>query len=105
MDDSFQEVPCLQSGGRHYHSCTKTADGKIAVVGGCPRIDGLSKCSGDYDDYFVELELFDPLTLSWSYGTPLDKGMMGASLVADGDDLLLLGGSTMYGLKDTIYRL
>ena len=44
----------------HYHSCAKTSDGQVAVVGGFPRIDGLSKCEGEYDDYFVELEFFDP---------------------------------------------
>ena len=80
---------------------------KIVLCGGVyyGSLDWLSDCFGDYSDYFVELEFFDPLTLSWSYGAPLEKGMMGSSLVADGEDLLLLGGSTMYGLQDTIYRL
>ena len=54
-DETFQEVPCLQSGGRRHHSCTRTADDRIAV--------------------------------------------------ADGDDLLLLGGCTAKGLQDTVYRL
>ena len=85
----------------HYHSCAKTSDGQVAVVGGFPRIDGLSKCDGEYDDYFVELEFFDTSTASWSYGPPLEQGIMGSSLVADGEDLLLLGGLTMDGLVDT----
>merc|ERR1719431_1642942 len=104
-EETFTEIPCLQSGGRHYHSCARTQDGRVAVVGGCPRIDGLSKCSGDFEDYFVELEFFDPTSLTWSYGPRLEKGVLGASLVADGEDLLLLGGMTMEGLVDTIYRL
>ena len=103
-DETFQEVPCLQSGGRRHHSCTRTADGRVAVAGGChPTLP--YGCTDKPDTYTAELEYYDPATNSWSYGTPLDQPVVGASLVADGDDLLLLGGCTAKGLQDTVYRL
>ena len=104
-DESYQEVACLQSGERIFHSCTKTADGRVAVVGGCLKHEGNFACAEGVDDFFVDLEYFDPLTASWSYGPPLDKGVMGSALVSDGDDLLLLGGLTLDGLVDTMYRM
>ena len=82
-DETFQEVPCLQSGGRRHHSCTRTADGRVAVAGGChPTLP--YGCTDKPDTYTAELEYYDPATNSRSYGTPLYQPVVGASLVADG---------------------
>ena len=100
-DETFQEVVCLQNRPRQSHSCARTADGRVAVVGGY--VKGVE---GHWTNTTLDTEYFDPITRSWSYGVPMTMGIVRATLVTDGEDLLLLGGSTMgYEPRDTIYRL
>ena len=103
-DETFQEAPCLQSGGRMHHSCFKTSEGQVAVVGGC-KTKHPEGCIFSPETYLADVEFFDPTTNSWSYGPSLDEGVMGATLVPDDLDLLVLGGNTAHGLQDTVYRL
>jgi len=100
-DETFKEVACLQSGARHSHSCARTADGRVAVVGGY-----VKGPEGHWTNITLDTEYFDPITASWSYGAPMPEGIVRSTLVTDGEDLLLLGGSAGgYQPKDTIYRL
>ena len=94
-DESFDEVPCPASNHGSFYSCTRMSDGRIAVMGG----------GHTWDSHFDDVEYFDPETLTWSKGQSLEEGIKGAALVADGDDLLLLGGESEQGLLDKVYRL
>jgi len=99
-DNSFEAVPDLPSSIRQFHSCARRADGIIAIAGGCIDEDCVFPLQMS-----TKVELFDPQSMTWTAGPELDVGLAGAALVADGEDLLLIGGLNDEGLKDTVYRL
>merc|ERR1712215_69024 len=67
------------------------ADGRVMVAGG-------HVFDIDYGNVFLDIdplssvEIFDPLTSSWSTGPDLPIGLSGPRLIEDGGDMFLFGG-------------
>jgi subtilase family serine protease/N-acetylneuraminic acid mutarotase len=80
--------------GRVYHSATLLPSGRVLVVGGRRENDGKP------ENYFKSVEIYDPVTGSWSEGGDLNVGRSGhRAVLLPNNNVLVAGGWDGIGYK------
>lgn len=81
---------CLEAApmglSRARHASVALHDGRVIVIGGISQ------------DATSSTEIYDPRTNSWSFGPSLPMPIYDHSAVANGSDLIIIGGSSSFGM-------